>query len=122
MNKRLYAVLLLVTILATAGGVVTLLPRAAASYPNLLGYRSVCTFAPAASLFCFLAAGVSCFLRASLAKETSGSPRQRLSRHFRSIVPLALVLLLALGATVWYGAVKARYVDASTEATAPAGE
>ena len=122
MNKRLYALLLVVTILAAAGGVVTLLPRAAASYPNLLGYRSVCTFAPAATLFCLLAAGVSCFFRASLAKESSGTPRQRMVRHFRSIVPLALVLLLALASTVWYAAVKVRYADASTEATAQAGQ
>jgi hypothetical protein len=118
MNKPLYAALLLLTILAAAGGVVTLWPREAASYPNLFGYRSLCTFAPAASLFCFAAAGVSCFLRASLAKESSGSAGQRMARHFRSILPIALVLLLALGATVWYAAVKARYVDASTEATA----
>ena len=118
MNKPLYAALLILTVLAAAGGVVTLLPREAASYPNLLGYRSVCTFAPAASLFCFAAAGVSCFLRASLAKESSGTPRQRMARHFGSVVPIALVLLLALGSTVWYAVVKVRYVDASTEATA----
>lgn len=50
MNKLLYALLLTVTVLGTAGAVATLLPSAAASYPNILGYRSVCTFAPAASL------------------------------------------------------------------------
>jgi uncharacterized membrane protein (UPF0136 family) len=122
MKKGLYAFLLAITILATAGGVVTLIPREAASYPNILGYRSVCTFAPAATLFCFAVAGVSCFLRASLAKETSGTPRQRMSRHFRAIVPIALVVLLGLGSTVWYAVVKVRYSDAATRATAHAGE
>jgi hypothetical protein len=120
MNKRLYALLLVATVLAAAAGVVTLIPRQAASYSNLLGYRSVCTFAPAGTLFCFLVAGVSCFFRASLAKETSGTPGMRMSRHFRSVVPLALVLLLAVGSTIWYGVVKARYVDAATEATSQA--
>jgi uncharacterized membrane protein (UPF0136 family) len=122
MKKGLYAFLLAITILATAGGVVTLIPREAASYPSILGYRSVCTFAPAATLFCFAVAGVSCFLRASLAKETSGTPRQRMSRHFRAIVPIALVVLLGLGSTVWYAVVKVRYSDAATRATAHAGE
>lgn len=122
MKKGLYAFLLATTIVATTGGVVTLLPRAAASYPNIIGYRSVCTFAPAATLFCFAVAGVSCFLRAGLAKETSGTPRQRMNRHFRAVVPIALVVLLGLGSTVWYAVVKVRYSDAATQATAPADE
>jgi hypothetical protein len=117
MNKPLYATLLAVTILATAGGVATLVPLASASYPNPIGYRSLCTFTPASSLFCFAAAGVSCFLRASLAAEPSGTAAQRMSRHFRSLLPIALVLLLGLASTVWYGVVKARYSDASTTAS-----
>jgi len=122
MNKPLYAILLAVTVLATAGGVATLVPVASASYPNPLGYRSLCTFTPASSFFCFAVAGLSCFLRASLAKETSGTPVQRMSRHFRAVLPISLVLLLGIGSSVWFGAVKTRYSDASTEASARSAE
>jgi len=40
MHRLSYRLLILFTVLATLGGQLTLLPRAAASYPNLIGYSS----------------------------------------------------------------------------------
>ena len=55
--------------------IVTLLPRAAASKPNVLGYRSVCSFAPAASALCGLLAGITCTLRNRLVSRKAASAR-----------------------------------------------
>lgn len=121
MNKPLYAALLGFTVLATLGGLLTLLPWESASYPNVLGYKSLCTFAPAATLFCFFLAGLSCHLRAALVKDQDGgTPGQKLNHHAQAWRPLGLLLVLALGATVWFGAVKTSYAnpDAGTAVTA----
>lgn len=122
MHRLSYKVLLLFTILASIGGLLTLLPREAAGYPNILGYRSLCTFAPAASFFCFLLAGISCFIRATFVKDQSGNPGNRFGKHRRALIPLILVLLIALGSTVWFLQVKSRYPrggsDTETAATA----
>jgi uncharacterized membrane protein len=111
MFSPLYKLLLLSTLLLALAGIVALWPSPAASYPNVMGYSSVCTFAPAASLFCFLLAGTVCFLRASLVKEREGKAAMRLKKHAKALLPLAIVLALALGATAWYAAVKAPYLD-----------
>ena len=117
MNKTAYTLLLVLTIVATVGGILTLIPWPKASYPNVLGYRSLCTFAPAASLFCFLVAGVRCFIRASLGKDQQGSPRQRLRRHGKHLVPLALLAVLAVATTFWFTSVKSQYPDGEGAAT-----
>ena len=62
-KKKGYALMLLLSILVTLGGLVTLVPYAAASKVNLLGYKSLCTNAPISTLLCFLIAGVICFIR-----------------------------------------------------------
>lgn len=117
MNKTAYTFLFVLTIVATVGGILTLIPWPNASYPNVLGYRSLCTFAPAASLYCFLIAGVSCFIRASLVKDQDGSAGQRLRRHGKHLVPLAVVALLAVAATFWFTSVKSQYPDGEGGAT-----
>ena len=122
MNRPLYVILLVLTVVATAAGVATLVPVPTASYPNPLGYRALCTFSPASSFFCLTVAGISCLLRISLARETSGTRGQRLSRHFRAVLPISLVLLLGIGSSVWFAVAKGRYRDASTEATTRQGE
>jgi hypothetical protein len=111
---------MVLTIVATVGAVLTLIPWPGADYPNVLGYRSLCPFAPAATLYCLLIAGVSCFFRASLVKDQEGSARQRLRRHRIHLVPLVLVAALAVAATLWHAEVKSRYPDGSGGAT-PAG-
>jgi len=72
--------------------VITLLPNPAASKPNVLGYFSVCSFAPAATALCGLLAGITCTLRNRVASAGAASQRYR-----PFIVPGAVgVLLIAL--------------------------
>jgi hypothetical protein len=117
MNMKAYISLLALSLLATIGGILTLIPAAGASYPNLLGYRSLCTFAPAATLYCFAIAGASCVLRASLVKRKVLS-----GTTFRAapVAVVAVVLVAAVATTFWFTSVKSRYPDASSAATVQA--
>ena len=114
----LYKVLLLFTVLAALGGLLTLMPWPGASYPNVLGYSSLCTFAPGASLYCFAIAGFICFLRSTFVKDKDGTAAERFSRHIRSLVPIVFLLILALATTVWFVQVKSLYTDTATQASA----
>ena len=116
MNSPWYKILLALSLLAALGGIVSLWPASGASYPNVMGYRSVCTFAPAASLYCFAIAGISCFLRASMVKEREGSPGQRIEKHAKALVILISILALALASTFWFVGVKSRYAPVRTDA------
>ena len=116
-DKPLYKVLIIVSILATLAMFVTLIPWQGASWKNVLGFRSLCTFTPASTLFCALTAGVSCFLRASLVKETEGTAGEKLKKHLKALVPVLLILVLALASTVWYVKVDSRYPDGTASAT-----
>jgi hypothetical protein len=107
MNMKAYLALLLLSLLAGTAGLLTLLPHGGASYPNILGYKSLCTFAPAASLFCFFIAGVSCLIRASLIKRKSLYGRA--SVKLASVAIVGLTLALALASTAWFMSVKAQY-------------
>lgn len=128
MYKPAYKVLLLITIIAAVGGILTLIPRKAASWDNVLGYRSLCTFAPAASFFCFFIAGTSCFFRSTFVKDGEGTKKDKFKRHGKSLIALALVLLSGIGGTVWFTNAKARYtgsgvsVEAGTDAGTAATE
>ena len=117
MHRISYKLLLLFTILATVGGILTLMPRQAASYPNLVNYLSLCTFAPAATLYCFLIAGLSCFIRATFIKDQSSSAGERLRKHSRSLIPLVLVLAAAVFFNIRYIGIKAYYTDTDTSAS-----
>ncbi|WP_455382381.1 hypothetical protein [Salinispira pacifica] len=115
MNSKLYLPLLGFSLLAAIAGLLTLLPVSSASYPSVLGYRALCTYAPASTLFCFAAAGSSCIVRASLVKRR-GAVRP---------LPLAvvsLVLLLAVGSSIWFSVEKSRYVEAASAATSVQSE
>ncbi len=117
MHRLSYKILLFVTILATLGGLLTLLPVATASYMNVMGYRSLCTFAPAATLFCFLIAGITCFIRSTFIKDQSGSIKQKVKKHILSFIPLALILIFALVAAFWIISEKQKYCDSGSAAT-----
>ncbi|MBN2659576.1 MAG: hypothetical protein JXR86_21135 [Spirochaetales bacterium] len=117
MFRLSYKLMLLFTILATLGGIITLIPGAGASYPNLIGYNSVCTFAPAATFFCFFLAGASCFIRSTFIKDQSGSPGERFRRHSPRLIALALVLAAGFFYTYRYVEIKAYYTDSTTTAT-----
>ena len=116
MNQRLYGILLLFSVLCGIGGLLTLMPSAGASWPNVLGYSSLCTFAPAASLYCFAIAGFTCVMRASLVKRAaynSGKPVFRIA----PILVVVVVLGLAIASNIWVGRVNASYTDGTTSAT-----
>jgi len=117
MNKKLYSILLWLSLLATIGGILTLLPRSAASYPNIIGYSSLCTFAPAASLYCFFIAGLSCFIRATFVKDQLGTAGERFRNHGKALVIPATLLAAALTVTHFFIQVKIPYMDGSTAAS-----
>jgi hypothetical protein len=116
MNARIYAVLLLVTILCGVGGVLTMIPASGASYPNVLGYRSLCTFAPAATLYCFAIAGTVCILRASFVKRAAYNDGKPVFKP-GAIVVVLVVLILAIASHAWVVGVKADYTDGGTAPT-----
>lgn len=121
MNMKAYGGLLLLSFAAAVGGVLTLIPVAGATYENVLGYRSLCTFAPAATLFCFSIAGTSCILRASLVKRRSQFGKAVFKTPALAVV--GVLLILGLVVTGWFVSVKRQYVDgvsAPTEAAEPA--
>lgn len=109
MTKPLYKIMLLFSALATLGGILTMIPWPWASYPNVMGYSSLCTFAPAATLFCFAIAGICCYLRASLVKDDEGSAAERLLRHAHSLVPIGILLIAAVIVTFVFLDVKVQF-------------
>ena len=120
-QTRSYHVLLGVTVVFALLAVVTMLPNPGASKPNVLGYRSVCAFAPAASALCGLLAGITCTVRNRRFSRNASSARYR-----PIILPAVVVLLLATASIVFgtrFGAAQRRFeiVIADTTAARPAG-
>lgn len=96
-QKLPYGLLLAFSGLCALGGVLTLVPWAA-SKPNLLGYFSLCPFAPGATFACALLALTSCVFRARFIKI----PPSRGS--LLGILVLGILLLVGLGwSVVAYG-------------------
>jgi len=96
---------------------VTLVPNGAASKPNVLGYRSVCSFAPAATALCGLLAGITCTLRNRMVSRRASSMRYR-----PVVIPAGVgFILLALAAAfgIRFGVAQSRF-GAIIEKTAPA--
>lgn len=102
-QSKPYYALLGLSLAFTLLAVITLIPNPSASKPNVLGYRSVCSFAPAASALCGLLAGITCTIRNRLVSRSAASARFQ--------PPFALVAAaLVLGAiAVVFGA---RFVGA----------
>jgi len=103
-----YTPLLVLSGIFALAAVLTLIPNPAASWPNILGYRSLCTFAPGATFACALLAAITCTLRARLVRRIP----------LPVFVPVVAIALLGIGLAVstlaWAGA-KARYgSDADT--------
>jgi uncharacterized protein with FMN-binding domain len=94
-SKGYWALLGLTTALAVLA-VVTMLPNPGAAKPNVLGYRSVCSFAPAASALCGLLAGLTCTIRNRRFSANAASMRYR-----PLILPIAVGLLLLALAVVF---------------------
>ena len=98
--------------------VVTMLPNPAAAKPNVLGYRSVCSFAPGASALCGLLAGVTCAFRNRRFSRSAAS-----ARYKPLIVPIGVAVLLLAAAAVFgirFGNAQSRFgsVIAKTEVKA----
>jgi xanthine/uracil permease len=76
----------------TIGAILTLIPNSQASWPNLLGYRSLCTFAPIATLACCFLAGLTCVIRARFFGPRRGEKRSWLPPIILGLVFIALSL------------------------------
>lgn len=113
-SKAYYATLALTSAFSVLA-IVTMLPNPAASKPNVLGYRSVCSFAPAASALCGLLAGVTCTFRNRRFSKAASS-----ARYKPLIVPVGVAVILVAIAAVFgarFGAAQSHFgsVIARTE-------
>jgi uncharacterized protein with FMN-binding domain len=95
-ESKAYYGLLGLTIAFSVLAIVTMLPNPGASKPNVLGYRSVCSFAPAASALCGLLAGVTCTIRNRRFSAGAASMKYR-----PLILPIAVGVLLLVIAVVF---------------------
>jgi uncharacterized protein with FMN-binding domain len=115
----LYYALLGLTLAFSALLVITLLPNAAAAKPNVLGYRSVCSFAPAASALCGLLAGITCTIRNRRFSRNASS-----ARYSPLILPIFVaVVLLAVAAVfgIRFGVAQSRFGAVIARTNAAAG-
>jgi hypothetical protein len=107
-----YGPLLVLSGLFLLGAIVTLLPNPGASWPNIIGYLSVCTFVPGATLACALLAAVTCTVRARLVRKIP-SP---------VFIPVVVIAVLGIGLAVstaaWAGE-KAKYSADATSSASP---
>lgn len=94
-GKKIYSGLLALSILAAAGALLTLVPSSAAPWANILGYKSICSFAPISTALCALLAGISCTLRARLV-----GPRRGERRSWALPLAVALVLAAVIGLSI----------------------
>jgi hypothetical protein len=109
-----YGALLGLSALFAAAAVATLVPRAGASWDNVLGYKSLCSFAPIATAICSLLAGATCVLRSRLFGINAG-----IKRPWTAPIVVALALLAVIAFSVPpYAKAKA---DARSGASAQVG-
>jgi uncharacterized protein with FMN-binding domain len=104
-----YIAMLVLTVAFSILAIVTMLPSPGASKPNVLGYRSVCSFAPAASALCGLLAGITCTLRNRLISRLAASRRYAplFAPVGASIVLVAIAVVFGIG----FGRAQARFVS-----------
>jgi hypothetical protein len=62
-KKKGYKWMLALTILFSLAAIITLLPNAAASKDNIMGYHAVCSATPMSTLLLVICAGATCFFR-----------------------------------------------------------
>ena len=62
-KKKGYWFLMVLTVLFTIAGIVTMIPVESASKECLLGYKAHCSFTPIAAIICFVLAGSVCVIR-----------------------------------------------------------
>jgi uncharacterized protein with FMN-binding domain len=106
-ESPLYWGMLALSLAFSVLALVTLVPNGAASKPNVLGYRSVCSFAPAATALCGLLAGITCTLRNRLFSRRASSMRYR-----PMIIPAGVGIILIVAAVVFgarFGITQSRF-------------
>ena len=106
-----YRPLLVLSGLFALGAALTLVPNPNASWPNILGYSSLCTFAPGATFGCAMLAAITCTVRARLARRWTAP----------AALPIVAIAALAIGlgvSTVAWAGVKADYTEAVSGASA----
>jgi uncharacterized protein with FMN-binding domain len=118
-----YWALLALSLAFSILALVTLIPNTAASKPNVLGYRSVCSFAPAATALCGVLAGITCTLRNRMVSRRASSMRYRPLFIPAGIGILLLVIAAVFGirfgfAQTRFGTIIARTAPAAAMAAA----
>lgn len=94
-NPGAYRALLGLSGLFAFAAVLTLVPHRGASWDNVLGYKSLCTFAPIATAICALLAGATCVVRARLVGPRAGDRRSWAAPIVVGIVLLAVIAFSA---------------------------
>jgi uncharacterized protein with FMN-binding domain len=106
-ESPVYWAMLALSLALSALALVTLLPNPAASKPNVLGYRSVCSFAPAATALCGVLAGITCTVRNRIFSRRASSMRYR-----PLFIPTGVGIILLVIAAVFgirFGAAQSRF-------------
>lgn len=88
-----YAPLLALSGLLAAAAIATLVPNAQASWNNVLGYKSLCTFAPIATAICALLAGATCVMRVRIFGPQAGYRRPWKPPILAAIILLGTIVL-----------------------------
>lgn len=109
-SKKSYSGMLALSGLFAAATVITLIPSSAAPWANILGYKSICSFAPISTAVCAFLAGASCTLRARLVGPRRGEKRSW-------VAPLAIALVLAAVVGLSIPAYRRAVADASSGAS-----
>jgi hypothetical protein len=105
-----YPALLALSALFALGAISTLVPIPVAAWPNMLGFKSLCSFAPASTLACALLAAGTCMIRARFVK------RAPMPLFFSMTFVILLAAGLAWSTFAWAGE-KAKYIDGTSAAT-----
>jgi hypothetical protein len=101
--SRSYAILLGVSAVFALAAISTLLPWAGASWKNVIGYKSLCSFAPISTAICAMLAAVTCTARARL----SGLRRGK-GKSWALPIAISLALIVVVGISIPpYSAAKA---------------
>lgn len=121
MNERqptAYFALIGLSLAFSVLAVVTLVPNPNASKPNVLGYRSVCSFAPAATALCGIFAGITCIIRNRFVSARRASTR--FQPPFVAVIVLGGLIAVAAVFGARFAAAQSRF-SAIIEQTGPAG-
>jgi hypothetical protein len=93
--SKVYGLLLGLSSLFALATIGTMIPWPAASWENILGYRSLCTFAPIATAICAMLAGSTCVVRSRLF-----GPRRDQKRSWAAPIAVGLALALVVGFSI----------------------